>query len=275
MSILVIGRTASGKDYFTERLADTGLRVVKSYTTRSKRTPDEDSHIFITPEEAATYDNKVATTVIKGHEYFATSDQVDASDIYIIDPNGFYELTKNMPDTAFFIVYVSAYEDSIRRERFIARAADKEKAKTDFDARNSDENGQFTEFEKNLELFQNEEDGYTASGFPENVVGVLNYVNDFNPATAEENLQTILCYKHRFDRATELVEHAVNEQLISVDDKGQILAAAQSEDCDDAVPVCISKDLYTAFLLSSYDELGKFVTSMWDKKAMMEYPIHI
>lgn len=145
--MLIVGRTASGKDTLTNRLVHSGLSVVKSYTTREKRTPDEDTHIFITKEETKNFpqNERVAETTINGIEYFATKDQLKEADIYIIDPNGIEDLIKRAPDSNFMIVYVTA-KDSERKFRYISRS-DNPNVKEEFKNRNASENIQFSEFE--------------------------------------------------------------------------------------------------------------------------------
>jgi hypothetical protein len=71
--ILIIGRSGSGKDFLARELAKNGLSQVKSYTTRPPRYEGEDTHIFISAEEASRTEGKIATTVINGYEYFATA----------------------------------------------------------------------------------------------------------------------------------------------------------------------------------------------------------
>ena len=43
--VLIAGRTGAGKDTLVKELINREFRGVKSYTTRPKRTPDEDTHI--------------------------------------------------------------------------------------------------------------------------------------------------------------------------------------------------------------------------------------
>ena len=92
----IVGRTGAGKDTITNAVADKfNLNVVKSYTTRPKRSVDEDTHIFIKPEDFELYQNDiVAYTEINNYKYFCTRQQLDDADFYIIDPNGIDYLTK-------------------------------------------------------------------------------------------------------------------------------------------------------------------------------------
>lgn len=153
MKYLIIGRTAAGKDTLADALHDDyGFARVKSATTRPRRDEGEDTHVFVTPDEAAAEKHKVASTVIDGHEYYATFKTVNEADVYVIDPEGARELSHNMPKADFHIVYLSAPADQ-RRQRFVerARAGDPSLAEDDalalFEAREAAEDARFSSFE--------------------------------------------------------------------------------------------------------------------------------
>ncbi len=153
MKYLIIGRTAAGKDTLADALADGyGLARVKSATTRPRRDEGEDTHVFVTETEATSEKHKVASTVIDGHEYYATFKAVSAADVYVIDPEGARELSHNMPKADFHIVYLSAPADQ-RRQRFIERAmaGDPSLTETDaaalFEQREAAEDERFSSFE--------------------------------------------------------------------------------------------------------------------------------
>jgi len=149
MTILIIGRTASGKDTLAHMLCRKGLTQVLSATTRPPRYDGENTHRFISVEEAAATTGKVAVTHIAGNEYFATRDDVETHDIYIIDPAGLYMLTKAMPDYPFVVVYVRTDRESAKK-RFLARTTS-ETAENDWEKRISSEDRQFSEFEEMLD----------------------------------------------------------------------------------------------------------------------------
>lgn len=65
-----------------------GLKVLQSYTTRPKRTPNEYGHIFVTDEEFDRLNDMVAYTYYNGHKYCATTEQVENNDLYVIDIDG-------------------------------------------------------------------------------------------------------------------------------------------------------------------------------------------
>ena len=122
MKYLIVGRTAAGKDTLARILGEEyGFRQVLSATTRPRRSPDEATHRFVTEAEAAAEADKVAQTRIGEHLYYATRADVEAADIYIIDPPGMMQLAKAMPEENFVLVVVVA-DRLLRAEAFAARA---------------------------------------------------------------------------------------------------------------------------------------------------------
>lgn len=176
MIITIVGRTGTGKDTLANILAEKGLRILKSYTTRPQRTPDEDTHIFINPEDVDKYPNKVATTNINGYDYFATAEQLEECDVYIIDPNGLTELAKNSPDTAFLTVYMQAAPQE-RRFHAVQRVPLKDKIKEEevFVKRSDSENEQFSEFEDIVTSYEN-----NLQALPENIINMVSYYNHYD-----------------------------------------------------------------------------------------------
>lgn len=158
MKLLIVGKTATGKDTLRESLEKfAGMTFVKSYATRDKRYPDEDTHIFITKENATKImqnDTVIAKTTIANNIYFATKSQVENADGYIIDPVGIYELIKNMPETKFLIVYLMPNNDY--RDIYIERELSKnEKTRAEiikeFDKRTASEDKIFIDFDKKID----------------------------------------------------------------------------------------------------------------------------
>lgn len=154
MKTLILGRTATGKDYLANQLSKKfGLKGVKSKTTRPIRFLHEDTHIFVNQETADKEVNKVAETKINGYTYYATEEDVEKADYYIIDPLGLYQLVDNMPETRFHIVYIIC-PDELRCKRFMERG---KTTAEEFYERNNAEKERFDEFEnilKNERKFQ-------------------------------------------------------------------------------------------------------------------------
>lgn len=143
MMYLIIGRTASGKDYLANILEKQhGFECVKSRTTRPKRDENDESHIFVTKEQAdADADKRVAHTVINGNDYYVLPEDIEDKNLYIIDPKGAIELMNNMPDEVFSIIYVKA-DKELRKTHYIKR-----QKSDDFDERDASEDSMFSDFE--------------------------------------------------------------------------------------------------------------------------------
>lgn len=186
MIILIIGKSASGKDTVATRLEELGLTSVISHTTRPRRSAD-DRHVFVSEAEAdVLWPDAVATTTINGYRYFATRDDVLSADIYVIDPAGLYELTENMPDTDFMVCYLDADEGK-RRDMAIARADDKEAAARIFDARNADESPMFDDFKGRM---LEDRTGLT-DHLPPNIKVSVIFRNDYTPEALDGIVSTI------------------------------------------------------------------------------------
>lgn len=174
---LIVGRSGSGKDTLAKELEKHGLTQLTSYTTREPRTKNDNSHIFITKEEASTITDRAAETVINGHEYFTTFDQVEDSDIYIIDPIGVYRLVKKMTHLDFIIIYITPGSKKLQKEYAIKRGDDPEKEKQIFEARILDEAGQFEDFENRI---NNRVD------LGSNVLATFKFINNYNEEELRE-----------------------------------------------------------------------------------------
>ena len=138
-------------------------------------------HIFITKEEAKTFSHKVAATVINGNEYFATLEQLENSDFYIIDPNGIESLLETMPDTKFEVIYVMA-DENIRKSRYMQRGESEE----GFLDRNTDEISQFNDFEIRMTI---------PNGLPINVSNIFVIKNN-SWETFSESFVYMYFYEH-------------------------------------------------------------------------------
>ena len=105
--ILIIGKSGSGKDYLANLLCSKTpffhlsnnkgvvvkppyLSQIISYTTRTRRPNEKDTHIFVEQFDPNT--ETIAQTTYHGHKYWATYEQLVNNDIYIIDPQGAIDL---------------------------------------------------------------------------------------------------------------------------------------------------------------------------------------
>ena len=146
--ILILGRTASGKDTFTKFLEEQGLQGVLSSTTRAKRSSDDNSHRFVSLETAKEeMKNAVAKTEINGNFYYTRKEDLENKDYYIIDALGAKELVTSLPDIDFHIVYIFCDEEH-RKKQYLNRCITSEE---EYNFRSRAEDKQFTDFENNRE----------------------------------------------------------------------------------------------------------------------------
>lgn len=86
---LITGQSGSGKSTIANQLELTyGCKSVQSYTTRPKRYEGEKGHTFITDKELDKLTDIVAYTNYNGFRYCATAQQLDESNLYVIDIPG-------------------------------------------------------------------------------------------------------------------------------------------------------------------------------------------
>ena len=151
--LCVIGRTASGKDFLTNKLCErTGLKQLISYTTRERRVNEGDTHIFITDDEYEQLQNNgqiAAFTQIGQYKYCCTIEQLYEADIYVIDYRGLQHLRElNLPNLHLVTVFINV-PDNIREDRAINKRKDD---KSKFRSRSFAEREQFREMLKNADF---------------------------------------------------------------------------------------------------------------------------
>lgn len=119
---LIVGRSGSGKTTLEAKLSKKyNLQPLVSYTTRAQRNPNENNHIFITPEEYANNpryasENQVAYTNINGIHYFALKEQIDTAQLYVIDPKGIYDLISRRPESKFYLIYLDVKPEVLEKQ---------------------------------------------------------------------------------------------------------------------------------------------------------------
>jgi len=153
--LLIVGKSCTGKDTFADKYCSiTGCSKVISYTTRPPRNDAESTHIFLSPEEAksVSYEDKVAFTNIDNYEYFATKQQIDHNQVYIIDPPGMIQLFHHCPNTKFYVLYLYANEDDRAVQARFRGGANSDLEVFNFYRRNESERLMFDEFEKQVAM---------------------------------------------------------------------------------------------------------------------------
>lgn len=151
--LCLLGKTASGKDFLANKLAErTGLKQLISYTTRERRQNEGDTHIFITNDEYQQLQDSgqiAAFTQIGQYKYCCTVQQLYENDIYVIDYIGLKNLRKlNLPGLRLVTVYINV-PDEVRERRAITKRKDD---KVKFRIRSVAEREQFREMLKNADF---------------------------------------------------------------------------------------------------------------------------
>ena len=120
---LIVGCSGSGKTTIVNTLEEKyGLKSIQSYTTRPKRSDSETGHIFISDEEYDKLENILACTEFCNYRYCATAEQINESDLYVIDPAGIESLKAFYKgDKQFKIIYIKS-DITTRYERMRFRS---------------------------------------------------------------------------------------------------------------------------------------------------------
>lgn len=150
---LIVGRTASGKSSIAREVCKKlGLVQVKSYTTRVARpgeTSENSDHYYISEDEfEMIMDGKdgdvAAYTEINGVKYCTTTNVLEQSDVYVIDPNGVDYLKEKCAGQFDFVEIYVRVPYKTAEQRFINRGG----TKKEFEQRYEKESKQFGEYEK-------------------------------------------------------------------------------------------------------------------------------
>lgn len=119
---LFVGRSASGKTTIANMLeSQYDFCQLQSYTTRPKRSEDETGHTFITNDEFDKLENIIGYTEYNGYRYCATKEQIDAVDIYVIDPFGVKTLLERYDSDRHVVVIYFDASIRTRIDRMISR----------------------------------------------------------------------------------------------------------------------------------------------------------
>lgn len=109
---LIIGRSGAGKNTIVDELCKRyGYTKVRSYTTRQPLANEASTrHIYSdidTYYEAKNSEDIAAETKIRGDYYWATHDQINNADFYIIDIEGIHSLKRHYKGSRpFKVIYI-------------------------------------------------------------------------------------------------------------------------------------------------------------------------
>lgn len=151
IKFLVIGRTASGKSTIVKKVCEElGLKQVKSLTTRPARPGEvnnpECDHYFVSDDEFQMIINQkgcAAYTEINGFKYATTFEELNNSDIYVIDPNGVDSLKFACGDRYKFVEIYVRVPYATAKKRYMERGG----TAVGFKERYDKESDQFKKYE--------------------------------------------------------------------------------------------------------------------------------
>lgn len=128
--IACLGVSGSGKTSLVNKASKKyNLTVLKSYTTRLPRENDPadlSSHMFCTLEDAEKMkDEIVCSNWFNDNYYFATKNQIDSADLYVVDVKGLKDLYKNYHNKPVISIFLDV-DSSIAAERMERRGDDNE-----------------------------------------------------------------------------------------------------------------------------------------------------
>lgn len=125
--ILLVGPSGSGKSTVASMLEmRNGWRQLISYTTRPRRSPEESSHTFISEEDFMRLKDLMAYTEYNGYRYGATRQQIEDSDVYVVDIPGVESLVQNYKGNKRLVAFCMPLQESQARERMANRGDSQE-----------------------------------------------------------------------------------------------------------------------------------------------------
>lgn len=148
--ILVIGRTASGKDTLTRFASEfLDIPILCSYTDRPMRDGEVNGreHWFVKKSAMdwiLEHEEIIAKTEINGHRYCVCEDNI-RRDVcfYVIDPNGVKDIYEKFGDEYFMPIIMVNTPECIRMNRYVSRGGSVD----EFNQRNANESAQFDAFD--------------------------------------------------------------------------------------------------------------------------------
>lgn len=102
---LITGPSGAGKSAMAKKLVhEHGFKLVKSYTTRKPRTPDETDYNFVDPINFQRFKDMTNITIYNNNSYGVRLNDLMTMDLYIVDPAGIEFMRKHHSN--IFDIYV-------------------------------------------------------------------------------------------------------------------------------------------------------------------------
>lgn len=105
--ILLVGKSGSGKNYFTKFAKENmNMDEVISRTTREPRYEGEDTHLFVSMEQAEKETEKsLAYTYYCGNHYYVLKEDLVDKAFYVIDSRGVETFKNSYHNIPYLVVY--------------------------------------------------------------------------------------------------------------------------------------------------------------------------
>ncbi len=250
MKLILVGKSATGKDTVATALNEAyGYRRAESYTTRPKRTPDERGHHFV--ESAEGY-AAVAPVKIQGYDYFLTKEEIDKSDVIIVEPSGIDAVCKAVPTEAVYVVYLKADREA-RKEQFLRR--DPENGETTFEQRDKEDAERFAELERFIE---HTDERFLCS----NAAAIVSLENHYDEDSLLQIVATIRNAFVRHDNMRRIVDDLLREETLVADYKGDTGDEIRIRHTDDGIVCGAPTDVFSAICLSNESNRAN-ICEMW------------
>lgn len=203
MKIVIMGRTASGKDALASQLGQLGLSVARTATTRPRRPNEGDTHEFVDDEAMdEIWGTAVAHLELGGYRYCVTPETLASSDVLVLDPDGMRELARNVPDEHVMAVRM-AVDDTAREKAAKARGGVGKD-----DERAAEEALAFATLD--------------TEPMPDNVPEIVEVRNDYRPETIDEVAHAIRARVRVHARVMDAIRECARYGSVVLDDAGRM-----------------------------------------------------
>lgn len=173
--VLLVGNSGSGKTAIAEYLREYhNFRILKSYTTRPRRADSKDDHIYIEDKDVKSFENEmVAYNKYNGYHYFATRQQCDESDVYVVDVEGLKQLRKTYDKKIILSFYIETSPE-VRIQRMRLRGDTEE----EIEKRLETDKKEFAEVEDMCDFIINND--YALCVATQQILAIINKVRKYN-----------------------------------------------------------------------------------------------